>query len=187
MPSKPTDAGSLRDRLTSVEQQIRIVGLGEGGLIALSFGNLTPQIADVAPHWILGALVTLLIIAGALLARAWIAVHLASGWLDNRSSAAVPNTATLTQDPGLKALHQYTLASAIFRTAIYVLVAAGITYLIATWIWVIGGGHPRLAGNTIPNCTSSTQQSHRCPADRHAHKHCTQRKREKIPERIGKA
>jgi hypothetical protein len=94
VPSKPTDAGSLRDRLTSVEQQIRIVGLGEGGLIALSFGHLTPQIADVAPHWILGALVTLLVIAGALLARAWIAVHLASGWLDNRSSAAVPNTAT---------------------------------------------------------------------------------------------
>jgi hypothetical protein len=78
----PANVGVLRNRLLSAEQQIRVVGLGVGGLIALTFGSLTPLIASNSPRWLMGALVTLVILAGGLLARAWIAMRNASAGVD---------------------------------------------------------------------------------------------------------
>jgi OmpA family len=153
----PGDVRSLRDRLTSVEQQIRIIGLGEGGLIALSFGNLTPQIADSAPRWILGVLITLLVAAGALLARAWIGVHVASAILTTGSGAALSDNADLSHDPAADAFKRYKVARRIFRAAIYLLVAAGFCYLAATWTWTTASGHPAAsAGASAHGSGSST-------------------------------
>jgi hypothetical protein len=144
----PTDVISLRDRLASVEQQIRIVGLGEGGLIALSFGNLTPLIAAGAPRWILGLLVTLLIVAGGLLARAWIAVHVAITRLATHSTPSAPDMANRIQDRR-DAFRDYKIARRTFLPAIYILVVAGLCYITATWLWVTAAdGH------------SNTQQGH---------------------------
>ena len=50
----PANVGELRNCLLSAEQQIRVVGLGLGGLIALAFSNLTPLIASNAPRWLIG-------------------------------------------------------------------------------------------------------------------------------------
>ena len=147
----------MRDRLTSVEQQIRIIGLGEGGLIALSFGNLTPQIADSAPRWILAVLITLLVAAGALLARAWIGVHVASAVLTTGSGAALSGNADLSHDPASDAFKRYKVARRLFRAAIYLLVAAGFCYLAATWTWTTAtSGQPASAGVSAHSSGGST-------------------------------
>ncbi len=142
MRPPPHDVGSLRDRLTGVEQQIRIIGLGEGGLIALSFGNLTPQIADAAPRWILGVLVTLLIVAGTFLTRAWIGVHVASASLTTGAGAALPGNTGFSLDPAKDAFERYKTARGTFRAAIGLLVLAGLCYLAAAWFWATAAsGH----------------------------------------------
>lgn len=149
MRPPPHDVGSLRDRLTSVEQQIRIVGLGEGGLIALSFGNLTPQIADSAPRWVLGVLVTLLVVAGGFLARAWIGVHVASASLTTGSGTALLGNADLSTDPAANAFKRYKTARNLFRAAIALLLAAGSCYLAATWTWATAAsGHLATSAGT---------------------------------------
>jgi outer membrane protein OmpA-like peptidoglycan-associated protein len=154
----PHDVGSLRDRLTEVEQQIRIIGLGEGGLIALSFGNLTPQIADAAPRWILGVLVTLLVAAGAFLARAWIGVHVASASLTTGAGAALPGETGFSLDPAKDAFERYTTARGIFRAAICLLALAGLCYLAAAWIWATAAsGHSAVpAGPDVHGSGGST-------------------------------
>jgi hypothetical protein len=129
--ANPANVGELRNRLLSVEQQIRVVGLGVGGLIALAFGNLTPLIAGNAPRWLMGLLVTLIILAGGLLARAWIAMR-NSGTGVNGLAATVDFSA----DPAKKAFNTYKLGRAIFRAALGVIIAAATCYLAATWIWV---------------------------------------------------
>ena len=62
--ANPSNVGELRNRLLSAEQQIRVVGLGMAGLIALAFGSLTPLIAANAPRWLIGVLVTLIVVTG---------------------------------------------------------------------------------------------------------------------------
>jgi hypothetical protein len=127
----PADVGELRSRLLSAEQQIRVVGLGEGGLIALAFGNLTPLIAGNAPRCLMGVLVTLLVVAGGLLARAWIAMRNAGAAVTGLADDVV-----LTGDPAKDALSTYKLGRTVFRAAIVVIGAAAMCYLAATWIWV---------------------------------------------------
>ncbi len=143
MRPKPNNVGSLRDRLTQVEQQIRIIGLGEGGLIALSFGNLTPEIADADPRWILGVLITLLVVAGAFLAQAWIGVHVASAYLTTGSGANLPGGGSLSLGLAADAFSRYKTARNFFRAAIVLLVLAGLCYLAAAWLWTTeASGHP---------------------------------------------
>jgi len=131
----PTNVGELRNRLISAEQQIRAVGLGVAGLIALAFGSLTPLIAANAPRWLTGVLVTLIVLAAGLLARAWIAMRNAGVGIDGLDGSNV-----LTADPAEKAFSTYKLGRAIFRVALGVIIGAGLCYLAATWIWVTTSG-----------------------------------------------
>jgi hypothetical protein len=135
--ANPANVGELRPRLPSVEQQIRVVALGVGGLIALAFGNLTPLIAGNVPRWLMGVLVTLIIFAGGMLARAWIAMRNAGTAING-----LDETVDFSVDPAKKAFNTYRLGRAIFRAALGVISAAAICYLAATWIWVCAPSRP---------------------------------------------
>jgi hypothetical protein len=156
--ANPANVGQLRNRLVSAEQQIRVVGLGVAGLIALAFGNLTPLIASDAPRWLMGVLVTLVVVAAGLLARAWIAMRNAAADVDG-----LDGTDVLTEDPANKAFSTYKLGRAIFRIALGVIVVAGLCYLAATWIWVtapsrsaLSSEHARAACLTTEDCQAAT-------------------------------
>lgn len=116
MRAQPTDVGSLRERLTSIDGQIRIIGLGEGGLIALGFGDLTSQIGTDAPRPLLAAFITLIVIAGGLLARVWIAAHVAAQRLV--SPQELSSTLDLTSGVPKIALTEYRLSRRLLWLAL---------------------------------------------------------------------
>ncbi len=101
------------------------------GLIALAFGSLTPLIAANAPRWLIGVLVTLIVLTAGLLARAWIAMRNAGVGIDGLDGSNV-----LTADPAEDAFSTYKVGRAVFRIALGVIIGAGLCYLAATWIWV---------------------------------------------------
>jgi hypothetical protein len=51
-------------------------------------------------------------------------------------------TPLLTEDPAKKAFNTYKLGRAIFRTALCVIIAAGMCYLAGAWIWVTAPSRP---------------------------------------------
>jgi hypothetical protein len=127
----PANVGELRSRLVSAEQQIRVVGLGVAALIAFAFGSLTSLIATAAPRWLMGTLVSLITLAGGLLARAFIAMRNADAKVNG-----VDDAISFAADPSKKALAIYKLGRRLFRIALAVIVLAGLSYLAATWLWV---------------------------------------------------
>jgi hypothetical protein len=145
VPGKPQTIGELQDRLNSVDTQVRILGIGEGGLIALGFGDLTASIATAedSPKVVTAIFITLVILAGALLARAWINFHV--GEMQVKAFVAEQSGKDMklekldeVSDKRIKRGRRlYRQGRPILWSAIAALTGAGACYIFSAWTWAI--------------------------------------------------
>jgi hypothetical protein len=142
LPAKPQTIGELQDRLKSVDTQVRILGIGEGGLIALGFGDLTASIATAqdSPKVVTAIFITLVVLAGALLARAWINFHVGERQVQAFLAEQSRKDMKLDEvsDKRIKRGRRlYRQGRPILWSAIAALTGAGACYIFSAWTWAI--------------------------------------------------
>jgi hypothetical protein len=145
VPTEPETIGDLQERLNALDVQVRVLGIGEGGLIALGFGDLTANIAmaEDSPEEVIAVFITLVVIAGALLARAWIELHVAGRKVQTPGDKKAGEDwkrrdLEKDSDPQVQeAREMHRRGRRFLWSAITALVAAGGCYLLSAWLWAL--------------------------------------------------
>ncbi len=117
------------------------------GLVALAFGDLSSNLVAHAPATLNAFFATSVVVAGFWLARTYVAFHNCAehvARLDDTARAAdVPSPDEVkaalraggSPDSALLAADEYQLGNQVFyRTAITLVVVAGVTFLVAVWV-----------------------------------------------------